>query len=85
MTKVIILGEQPKEEKKLKPIELIKWISSIKGICEGAVVKPSEYDFVVLLSRLYDGSAYDLMYVYDKNQQMSGTLYLGHFNDGVVE
>lgn len=78
MTKVIILGQEPKEEKNLKPIE-VKRIVNRDGTCdvwksadisdynEIKVIKVNDYDF-------------DCIIITDTN-----IMFLGHFNDGIVE
>lgn len=82
MTKVIILGQEPKEEKKLKPIEFVKSLTSMLNI-QNSFSSPKGYNHVELISRKYN-SEYDLMFAYDEDRN-KGNLYLGHFNDGVVE
>jgi hypothetical protein len=70
------------EEKKLKPIEFVmeckkdEW--HINPECE-----PSEWENIELISREFNNDL-DLMFAYD-DYRSSGVLYLGHFNDGIVE
>jgi hypothetical protein len=80
-TKVTILGQEPKEEKKLKQIELIRWLAK-DGEFEIASGKCTEWENVLLLEKKYTEDL-DLMYLYDNGRKM-GCLYLGHFNDGIV-
>ena len=82
MTKVIILGQEPKEEKKLKPIQFVKFLSSALNF-QYSTGLPKNFDHIELIRRNYNHE-YDLMYVYNEDRN-EGTLYLGHFNDGVVE
>lgn len=86
MTKVIILRQEPKEEKKLKPIEFVKFLSG-RLIIEDQPIDgdtASSWENVELICKSYT-TKYDLMFVYDDDDRDSGILYLGHFNDGVVE
>ena len=78
MTKIIDLT---KEAKELKPIEFIIYISP-DGSHDIAVDKPSEYKFIELNCRKY-GGLYDLMFAFNTDKS-SGSIYLGHFNDGIV-
>ena len=86
MTKVIILGEQPKEQEK-KKIEFVKCITIMK---EGKVVtlpantSPSKWKEIILLCENYRQTDLDLMFAHDFNINDGGCLYLGHFNDGII-
>ena len=82
MTKVTILGKSQGEEPK-KKIEFIKYLNS-SGVTP-AHTFPYEYDNIELVARNYTEDL-DLMYAYDEGcrDTTSSTLYLGHFNDGVV-
>ena len=83
MTKVIILGQEPKEEKKLKPIEFVKAIPDT-GKLQNPNYKPSEFENIELICKNYYHEDFDLMFAYDL-ERSRGCLYLGHFNDGVTE
>jgi hypothetical protein len=80
MTKVIILGEQP-EKKELKPIEFELQLTE-NSAPRFACHYPKDWENVELICRNYF-QALDLMYAYD-NDRNKGTVYLGHFNDGIV-
>jgi len=84
MTKVTILGQEPKEEKKLKPIEFVKYLNGVAGV-NGDCCLPSEWRNIVLLSKDYFKCGHDLMLAYSFGVNNDACLYLGHFNDGVVE
>lgn len=84
MTKVIILGQEPKEEKKLKPIEFTTYINSTLYTQIDISSPPRDWANVVLICRNWGKRSLDLFYAYDDDVD-SGCLYLGHFNDGVVE
>lgn len=81
MTKVTILGQEPTEQKELKPIEFLEecgchtWVSTDS--------EPDEWDNIELIAKGF--SAYDLMFAYDDNDRSNGVLYLGYFNDGIVK
>jgi hypothetical protein len=81
MTKVIILGEQP-EKKELKPIEFKLQFTDNKAPCSPTHT-PNQWENVELISKRY-ADGLDLMYAYDNNRN-DGRVYLGHFNDGVIE
>jgi len=83
-TKRIVLGEEPKE-KKLKPIVFIKChpcedTASIKDPEYG----PSHFDVIELVRRSKSQHHYDVMFAYDGDRN-PGCIYMGHWNDGVIE
>lgn len=82
MTKVIILGQVPNEEK--KPIEFLKEIDFDLQIIKPRN-SPKEFKNIELIARKWDtDDLLDLMFAYD-DDRICGYLYLGRFNDGVVE
>lgn len=81
MTKVIILGQEPKKQKKLKPIEFVKQCSSY--VWEDKYINPNEWENIVLITKNFTHE-FDLMFAYDDENMPGGVLYLGHFNDGIV-
>lgn len=77
-TKVIVIGENVREK---KPIEFVTaWIG--KNTIELAGAQPNSYKNIELISQDYF-EGFDLMFAYDSNRS-DGTVFLGHFNDGVV-
>jgi hypothetical protein len=80
MTKVSILGQE-EGQKQGKPIEFIRYLEDDSGFHITSAT-PKEWRNVVLIQKKY--GQFDLIYAYDKNPG-SGTLYLGHWNDGYVE
>ena len=80
MTKVTILGQEPKEEKKNK-INL-EFILGEKEMIKCSY-KASDWKHVELVCFKYGRSDKDLMFCYNDNRNEGG-LYLGHFNDGIV-
>lgn len=76
-----VIGNIP--SKNVKKIEFLTWINTddkkfeAKGVCS-----PSEYNNVVLVSK-DNGPGKDVMLAYSSDP-MSGCLYLGNWNDGVV-
>jgi hypothetical protein len=82
MTKVIILGEQP-ESKELKPIQFVKYFSMDNSILN-SFNAPELYANVELICRNYNHNKHDLMFAFNEHRN-EGVLYLGYFNDGVVE
>jgi hypothetical protein len=88
-TKVISL--EPISQKK---IEFCAWLSDCgldkkrkpyEPVWKG-LIPPNGYDKIVLICQNHlekDNIKYDLMYAND-NDVKNGSLYLGHFNDGIV-
>jgi len=88
MTKVTILGEANTEQKKLKPIELCKFLDSTIFVDLEIGEQKTNWDNFILITKNYHSTNFDLMYAYDEghiNSDIKNCLYLGHFNDGVVE
>ena len=81
MTNVIIIGEQP-AKKDLKPIGFVYFFSFYNG-AEKTDIKPKSYENIELICKDFAGFGFDLMYAYF-NDRNAGSLYLGHFNDGIV-
>lgn len=79
MTKVIILGDSPTENK--KKIEFMHYLNE-DGTIYAINTAPSQYENIELISLNY-GETFDLMFAYDYDR-LEGTLFLGKFNDGVV-
>ena len=82
MTKVIILGKEP-EKKKGKPIEFKKYLESDLKIVGRPLFNPSNYKTIEVIVRNY-AQNFDLFFAYN-NIRKNGVLYLGHYNDGIVE
>lgn len=82
MTKVSIFGQADAEAKKLKPIEFVKTLLE-NGELEDAESEPKNWGNLILLEKKYTSSKMDLILAYDENPNC-GSLYLGHWNDGVV-
>jgi hypothetical protein len=84
VTKVSVFGQDTEVKKDLKKIEFIRYLNtclSFLSFHEGTST-PSIYENLVLLEREY-GEGLDLIWAYNDDPNM-GTLYLGHWNDGVV-
>lgn len=89
MTKVIILGQEEKQQTK-KPIEFV--YSMVRAEGGGIIlekeqksdIKPNEWSCIELICLNYLDRL-DMMYAHDGEEGREGCLYLGHFNDGVVE
>ena len=86
MTKTIILGEQKDKDAK-KPIEFKYFLTEDIEINtpQGEFNSPSSFKFIELICKKYD-QEHDLMFAYyDPNKRSEGLLYVGYWNDGVVE
>lgn len=84
MTKVIIIGEKPKEETKGN-IVFDKYLDArLKWTDNEDPDKPSYFNIIELVCLDY-ALGHDLMFAYDDDDERAdGTFYIGHFNDGVV-
>ena len=83
MTKVIILGQEYKKPTQ-KPIEFIKLLTHSFATSPNRC-NPCDWKNIELICRNYGyENKFDLMFGYDDKREY-GFLYLGHFNDGVVE
>lgn len=80
MTKISVFGEEPKKEKELKKIELVYYLSRGKKQ-KSATTRAGHWGNIMLVSN--DGE-YDIMLAWDGQEASCGTVYLGHWNDGVV-
>lgn len=83
-TEVIIIGENAKK-KALKPITFEYYVSVGSGATPTAT-EPKEFKCIELIARKYSSGSevLDLMFAYNENRDC-GMLYLGQFNDGIVE
>lgn len=77
MTKVIVLGQEPKEEKKLKPIQVTKMIC-YNGKTTNTNKDISYYDEVSIIK--VKNFSFDCIII----PTGINLIYLGHFNDGIV-
>jgi hypothetical protein len=86
MTKVIILGKTVGGN--TKPIEFKQCFNPEMGLKETFSTDfgytPSDWAHIELIRKSTRESVYDVMFAYN-NSRDSGCLYLGHFNDGIVE
>lgn len=85
MTKVIILGQEPKEEKKLKPIQFTGFIHYLgHRLCDStaeSMKDPSFFDEIRVIKR--EGNLeFDIFLCYKDGIRST---YIGNLNDGVVE
>lgn len=88
MTKTIVIGN-PLPKTELKPIEFHKVLLECAEF-DIAVEVPKDYKFIELICHEYGsdscGNSFDLIFAYNNPQKRSeGVLYLGSWNDGVVE
>lgn len=85
MTKVIIIGEV--EKPKLKSIEVVKYLSSSiddKPFKNANNTLLRQWNNIELICINY-ADGLDLIFAYNNNRNSHNCLYLGYFNDGVVE
>lgn len=87
MTNIRIIGENNPPKKKLKPIKLVKILDS-NEFTKPIESNPKNYKNVELICRNYfSDEGYDLIFCYDvdRNNHFETCLFLGYWNDGVVE
>jgi hypothetical protein len=89
MTKTIVLGEQPPKKTELKPIKFCRTLVEDGTVERTPGDASKSYKFLELVSREYgtdnDGEPFDLIFAYQNPQERGlGILYLGQWNDGVV-
>ena len=80
MTKVSVFGQQPTETKELKKIEFVKAL--INENEWDTPCSPGDWDNIMLLEKDYTYSGLDLIMAWDCISDK--TIYLGHWNDGIV-
>ena len=89
MTKCIVLGEDNSVQPVKKPIKFI-WVVTNEKLAntakqvDNACGKPNQFAHVELVQQASSKDYFDVMFAYDQNRN-DGCLYLGHWNDGVVE
>lgn len=77
MTKITVFGQE--EEKKLKPIEFVYFFDDY-GVKHAVDIQP-QWENATLLTC----GKYDFIFAWDDYPQDDGCVYLGHWNDGVVD
>jgi hypothetical protein len=73
------------EEKKLKPIEFVLTIDHINNTVIKAHRKPETFDFVDRLQKAENNFFKMDLFAASMEGEIKSILYLGHFNDGIVE
>ncbi len=82
-TQVIVIGK-PEKRKAKTAIEFQRFLEDTSLKINDAVYSPSHYKYIELICKDY-ALGFDLMFAYhDPNERSFGVLYIGHFNDGVV-
>jgi len=83
MTTTIVIGENS-TPKTLKPIVFEKYLRRTFEFDLG-IVNPAIWKYIELITKNYSGGK-DLMFAYDDPlNRDAGYLYIGKWNDGVVE
>jgi len=86
-TQTIVIGGKNKESVK-KPIVFVSLIEIIDSRTVSIitdVLKPNQWKYIELICKNY-GNGFDILFAYDDPlRREKGTLYLGFWNDGVVE
>ena len=82
-TQVIVIGKSEKGKTKTA-IEFRSFLNSELKASDGGTFSPSYYKYIELICKNY-ALGFDLMFAYnDPNERSFGDLYIGRFNDGVV-
>lgn len=91
MTKVTILGQDGPTKQKLTPIEfkfqINGCIEDIEGgddVIDNTSSLPNMFDNIELVCK-GDKNFYDIMFAYNTGGRENGSIFLGYFNDGIVE
>jgi len=82
MTKTSIFGQPEVKQEEKKPIDFVSKLTE-KGELTTTIACPALWKNIVLMTKNYT-TCYDLMWAYDDSPNL-GTLYLGHWNDGIVK
>ena len=87
-TKVLVLKEEYSDStlamKFPKYIEFIQYLDSNLVITDkNMTAKPCDYDYIELITLDYSDK-YSLMYAYDVGERADGTLFIGKWNEGIV-
>jgi hypothetical protein len=81
-TQVIVIGK-PEKGKAKTAIEFRSFLNTSLKI-DDATYSPSHYKYIELICKNY-ALGFDLMFAYnDPNYRSCGELYIGYFNDGVI-
>ena len=91
-TQINIIGNHRQDKVKKNPIEFKYALNQVKSnypdILRPTTTRedsPKDYDFIDLICKNYL-SGFDLMFAYNlADKRELGVLYIGYFNDGVVE
>jgi hypothetical protein len=89
MTKIKHFGISTPSKPNLKPIELVKFINEDGDlgyieISSSTIIKNWE-NVILMVDKKLSDSKYDIIYLYDDESPKDGIMYLGHWNDGVIE
>jgi hypothetical protein len=85
MTKTIVIGENPNLNPNPKPIQFVQLLTESFRVSDRFGEVPSDYEYLELISKNYT-TGYDLIFAYnDPAERNAGILFIGHWNDGVVE
>lgn len=83
-TRVMVLGKHNSIPKKLVPIELLKVLNTSTGTFEPAKNTPGNFESITLIEKNSVRRDCDILWC-SHGYENTGLLYLGNFNDGVVE
>ena len=80
MTKCIVIGENLQQKQLPKRIEFCLFLDGQEF--DTVTTRPKEWEYIELISH---NGEFDVRWVYDNPENRDdGTLYLGHWNDGVI-
>lgn len=85
MTKVTVFGQEDSKKEEKKAIELTYYIDTNAGKVSTIRAECCNFDNVCLLGKERHSLDYELIMAWNDNYPLEKALYLGHWNDGVVE
>ena len=73
----------------IRPIELVKFINEDGDLectdIESSTIIKNWENVMLMVDKNLSESKYDIIYLYDDESPKDGIIYLGHWNDGVIE
>lgn len=82
MTKVTKFNPEGKPHKKSE-ICFVNYLSAENSSCSKAEAMPINFDNIILLVKGLEGEL-DIMMAWNDTESEQRSIYLGHFNDGIV-
>lgn len=84
MVNVSIFGHETNKQEK-KPIEFVQQINIDGKVCDSKNSPTNWNNVMLLIDKSVHNEDYDTMYAWDDCEPNGGTIYLGYWNDGIIE